>query len=93
MKTECEYGQKFPDESLYKKEPPTLPPHLSYVLLNYPPHDILDPSTLPIPQHVTVNHGYTLVDESSGVKILAVTQRVKSKFVTTTFYKPVEADS
>eukprot|EP01027_Heterolobosea_sp_BB2_P007799 GEZU01011577.1.p1 GENE.GEZU01011577.1~~GEZU01011577.1.p1 ORF type:complete len:232 (+),score=41.85 GEZU01011577.1:526-1221(+) len=74
-----------------KKNPPLLPPHLRYTPLNSPMRKgEHDPSILPVPLHVTLNHIY-FTRESEGVLQLAVTQRYKSKFSTVVLYKPTHS--
>merc|ERR1711879_548029 len=68
---EEEFGQQRPELDEYTKEPPQLPPHLRHIILNKvrlsthaqpvtkhqaPP--VQDSLSLPIPQHVAVNHLY-----------------------------------
>eukprot|EP01117_Protostelium_nocturnum_P019180 TRINITY_DN8246_c0_g1_i1.p1 TRINITY_DN8246_c0_g1~~TRINITY_DN8246_c0_g1_i1.p1 ORF type:complete len:308 (+),score=127.81 TRINITY_DN8246_c0_g1_i1:374-1297(+) len=69
--------------------PPSLPPHLLRALLNTSPPSKLDPSLLPLPHHVMLNHFYSLPRPEDDIVILGVTQRYKTKFVTTVFYKPL----
>jgi 5'-AMP-activated protein kinase regulatory beta subunit len=71
----------------YSKEPPTLPPHLKLSLLNHAPWRN-DPHLLPVPQHVTVNHLYT-APSVEGVMVMGVTNRFRTKFVTTVLYTNV----
>lgn len=78
----------------YSKDPPNIPPHLLRALLNTAPSTD-DPSVLPLPHHVMINHLYSLYASDPKGKqdymILGVTSRYKAKFVTTTFYKPVSS--
>lgn len=46
-----------------------------------------EPSLLPEPQHVMLNHMYAL-SIKDGVMALSATHRYKKKFVTTLLYKP-----
>ncbi|PRP85486.1 5'-AMP-activated protein kinase subunit beta-2 [Planoprotostelium fungivorum] len=69
--------------------PPSLPPHLMRALLNTAPPSKFDPSLLPLPHHVMLNHFYSLPRPDDDIIILGVTQRYKTKFVTTVFYKPL----
>nr|XP_002129192.1 5'-AMP-activated protein kinase subunit beta-1 [Ciona intestinalis] len=74
------------DSSLH---PPTLPPHLlNKVLLNQDIDMSYEPSLLPEPPHVTLNHMYAL-SIKDGVMALSATHRYKKKFVTTLLYKPI----
>ncbi|KAJ3279745.1 hypothetical protein HK104_001184 [Borealophlyctis nickersoniae] len=68
--------------------PPHLPPHLERVLLNSNVISKEDPSVLPVPNHVTLNHLYAC-SIRDGVMALACTTRYKKKYVTTVLYKPV----
>jgi len=69
--------------------PPGLPPHLLRALLNTEPLE-RDPTLLPLPHHVMLNHFYSLPRKEDKMFILGVTQRYKEKFVTTVFYKPLD---
>ncbi|XP_076802194.1 5'-AMP-activated protein kinase subunit beta-1-like [Clavelina lepadiformis] len=74
------------DSSLH---PPSLPPHLlNKVLLNQDIDMSYEPSLLPEPQHVMLNHMYAL-SIKDGVMALSATHRYKKKFVTTLLYKPI----
>jgi hypothetical protein len=73
------------------EEPPTLPPHLfgKRAVLNTTTTE--DPTVLPLPNHVMLNHLYFKQYEDSNmadILILGTTQRYKEKFVTTVFYMP-----
>jgi len=69
--------------------PPALPPHLlNRVLLNQDIEMSYEPSLLPEPQHVMLNHMYAL-SIKDGVMALSATHRYKKKFVTTLLYKPI----
>jgi hypothetical protein len=77
------------DESTIKNSPPSLPPHLLRALLNTaPPTE--DPSTLPLPHHVMLNHLYSLPRRNEKMMIVGITQRYKQKFVTTVLYKALD---
>uniref|UniRef100_H2YE10 5'-AMP-activated protein kinase subunit beta-1 n=1 Tax=Ciona savignyi TaxID=51511 RepID=H2YE10_CIOSA len=70
-------------------QPPALPPHLlNKVLLNQDIDMSYEPSLLPEPQHVMLNHMYAL-SIKDGVMALSATHRYKKKFVTTLLYKPI----
>eukprot|EP01104_Vermistella_antarctica_P014184 TRINITY_DN4422_c0_g1_i1.p1 TRINITY_DN4422_c0_g1~~TRINITY_DN4422_c0_g1_i1.p1 ORF type:complete len:255 (-),score=41.35 TRINITY_DN4422_c0_g1_i1:123-887(-) len=85
-----EYGQEnIKPDDFVTSEPPALPPHLLRALLNTAPLSGEDPSLLPVPHHVMLNHFYS-VKQAEGVRIYGATHRYKSKFVTTVFYKPDE---
>ncbi|XP_026877814.1 5'-AMP-activated protein kinase subunit beta-1b [Electrophorus electricus] len=68
--------------------PPILPPHLLQVLLNKDTGISCDPTLLPEPNHVMLNHLYAL-SIKDGVMVLSATHRYKKKYVTTVLYKPV----
>lgn len=85
------YNQEIPREMLEDPNihPPTLPPHLlNKVLLNQDVDLSCEPSLLPEPQHVMLNHMYAL-SIKDGVMALSATHRYKKKFVTTLLYKPL----
>lgn len=69
--------------------PPMLPPHLLQVILNQDLPEHLEPSILPEPNHVMLNHLYAL-SIKDGVMVLSSTGRYKRKYVTTLLYKPVD---
>lgn len=65
-----------------------LPPHLlQKILLNEQVHASYEPSLLPEPNHVMLNHLYALAIRNQ-VMALSATSRYKKKFVTTLLYKP-----
>ncbi|XP_051509029.1 5'-AMP-activated protein kinase subunit beta-1-like isoform X1 [Myxocyprinus asiaticus] len=70
------------------RSPPILPPHLLQVLLNKDTGISCDPTLLPEPNHVMLNHLYAL-SIKDGVMVLSATHRYKKKYVTTLLYKPV----
>ncbi|EDO33540.1 predicted protein [Nematostella vectensis] len=71
--------------------PPILPPHLLHVILNKDIVDHDDPSLLPEPDYVSLNHLYAL-SIKDGVMTLSATFRYREKFVTTLLYKPIVPD-
>jgi len=75
-----------PDLDDYTKEPPPLPPHLRHIILNKPPQ-LQDTAALPVPQHVALNHLYCTAIKDN-MMVLGITQRFKTKFVTTVYYSP-----
>ncbi|TNM89970.1 5'-AMP-activated protein kinase subunit beta-1b [Takifugu flavidus] len=75
-----------PEDKL--KHPPVLPPHLLQVLLNKDTGISCDPTLLPEPNHVMLNHLYAL-SIKDGVMVLSATHRYKKKYVTTLLYKPI----
>ncbi|XP_065103477.1 5'-AMP-activated protein kinase subunit beta-1b isoform X1 [Paramisgurnus dabryanus] len=70
------------------RTPPILPPHLLQVLLNKDTGVSCDPTLLPEPNHVMLNHLYAL-SIKDGVMVLSATHRYKKKYVTTLLYKPI----
>ena len=79
-----EYKQHIPELEEYTKEPPALPPHLRHIILNKPPPapDLL---SLPVPQHVALNHLYCTAIKDN-IMVLGATQRYRDKYVTIVFY-------
>ncbi|XP_057306944.1 5'-AMP-activated protein kinase subunit beta-2-like isoform X1 [Hydractinia symbiolongicarpus] len=71
--------------------PPSLPPHLLNVILNKDSVDGEDPTLLPVPNHVALNHLYALSIKDS-VMTLSATHRYKRKYVTTILYKPIKVN-
>jgi len=67
--------------------PPILPPHLQQVILNNP-SVTNEPTILPQPNHVMLNHLYAL-SIKDGVMVLSCTHRYRKKYVTTLLYKPI----
>lgn len=91
-----DYGQHIPPKnssSSYHQSngPPILPPHLLQVILNkeIPLH--CEPTLLPEPNHVMLNHLYAL-SIKDGVMVLSATHRYRKKYVTTLLYKPIPSD-
>jgi len=80
------YSHNMPDVDDYTKEPPPLPPHLRHIILNKPPQ-LQDTAALPVPQHVALNHLYCTAIKDN-MMVLGITQRFKTKFVTTVYYSP-----
>jgi 5'-AMP-activated protein kinase regulatory beta subunit len=80
------FSHTMPDEDDYTKEPPPLPPHLRHIILNKPPQ-LQDTAALPVPQHVALNHLYCTAIKDN-MMVLGITQRYKTKFVTTVYYSP-----
>ncbi|CAG8577326.1 10231_t:CDS:2 [Paraglomus brasilianum] len=68
--------------------PPLLPPHLERVILNSSSASKDDNSSLPVPNHVVLNHLYAC-SIRDGVMAVASTTRYRKKYVTTVLYKPV----
>eukprot|EP00565_Helicotheca_tamesis_P006362 CAMPEP_0185728200 /NCGR_PEP_ID=MMETSP1171-20130828/3632_1 /TAXON_ID=374046 /ORGANISM="Helicotheca tamensis, Strain CCMP826" /LENGTH=356 /DNA_ID=CAMNT_0028396879 /DNA_START=61 /DNA_END=1131 /DNA_ORIENTATION=- len=80
------FTHSMPDLDEYTKEPPPLPPHLRHIILNKPPQ-LQDTAALPVPQHVALNHLYCTAIKDN-MMVLGITQRYKTKFVTTVYYSP-----
>uniref|UniRef100_A0A7S0C984 Association with the SNF1 complex (ASC) domain-containing protein n=1 Tax=Proboscia inermis TaxID=420281 RepID=A0A7S0C984_9STRA len=80
------FSHSMPDLDEYTKEPPPLPPHLRHIILNKAPQ-LQDTAALPVPQHVALNHLYCTAIKDN-MMVLGITQRHKTKFVTTVYYSP-----
>ena len=89
---EAEFGQEIPGLSSFESKPgpPILPPHLLQVILNKDTPLSCEPTLLPEPNHVMINHLYAL-SIKDGVMVISSTQRFRRKYVTTLLYKPIEA--
>lgn len=89
---EAEFGQEIPGLSSFESKPgpPILPPHLLQVILNKDTPLSCEPTLLPEPNHVMINHLYAL-SIKDGVMVISSTQRFRKKYVTTLLYKPIEA--
>lgn len=91
------YGQLIPShhnpvivqDGMHASVPPVLPPHLLHVILNKDVVDHNDPSLLPEPNHVSLNHLYAL-SIKDGVMTLSGTHRFREKYVSTLLYKPIK---
>jgi hypothetical protein len=82
------FKQTMPDLDEYTKEPSPLPPHLRHIILNKAP-SLTNTAALPVPQHVALNHLYCTAIKDD-MMVLGVTQRYKTKFVTTVYYSPCD---
>ncbi|KAL5008302.1 hypothetical protein ScPMuIL_013883 [Solemya velum] len=84
-----DYGQVIPTRRPGEKHsgPPILPPHLLQVILNKDTPAHYEPTLLPEPNHVMLNHLYAL-SIKDGVMVLSATHRFRKKYVTTLLYKP-----
>lgn len=82
-----DYAQKIPNFE-ERDEPPMLPPHLKEATLNCEPSVSDDPSDLPVPNHVVLDHLYAQ-SVKDNVLVLGATHRYKRKYVTTVLYKPL----
>lgn len=84
-----EYGQDMPPRRAEKVSgPPFIPPHLLQVILNKDTPAHCEPTLLPEPNHVMLNHLYAL-SIKDGVMVLSATHRFRKKYVTTLLYKPI----
>lgn len=85
-----EYSQEIPQNKPWEKVngPPILPPHLLQVILNKDTPLSCEPTLLPEPNHVMLNHLYAL-SIKDGVMVLSATHRYRKKYVTTLLYKPI----
>lgn len=85
-----EYSQEIPQIKPWEKVsgPPVLPPHLLQVILNKDTPLSCEPTLLPEPNHVMLNHLYAL-SIKDGVMVLSATHRYRKKYVTTLLYKPI----
>uniref|UniRef100_T1J982 5'-AMP-activated protein kinase subunit beta-1 n=1 Tax=Strigamia maritima TaxID=126957 RepID=T1J982_STRMM len=85
-----DYNQEVPDRKPSEKNtgPPILPPHLLQVILNKDVPVSCEPTLLPEPNHVMLNHLYAL-SIKDGVMVLSATHRYRKKYVTTLLYKPI----
>jgi len=88
---EREWGQEIPSVHSFENKagPPILPPHLLQVILNKDTPLSCEPTLLPEPNHVMINHLYAL-SIKDGVMVISSTQRYRKKYVTTLLYKPIE---
>ncbi|XP_066252865.1 5'-AMP-activated protein kinase subunit beta-1 isoform X2 [Euwallacea similis] len=85
-----EFTQEIPVYKPWEKNsgPPILPPHLLQVILNKDTPLSCEPTLLPEPNHVMLNHLYAL-SIKDGVMVLSATHRYRKKYVTTLLYKPI----
>jgi len=85
-----EYAQNIPVYKPWEKAagPPILPPHLLQVILNKDTPLSCEPTLLPEPNHVMLNHLYAL-SIKDGVMVLSATHRYRKKYVTSLLYKPI----
>jgi len=79
------YGFKMLDHTDFTTEPPQLPPHLRHIILNNQDTNLENPSELPEPQTVTLNHLFCTAVKHD-LMVLGTTSRYKKKFVTTVLY-------
>lgn len=89
-----EFGQVVPNFSHEvmmsgrRSNPPILPPQLLQVMLNKDTPLSCEPTLLPLPNHVMLNHMYALSIRDK-VMVMSTTQRFRKKYVTTVLYRPV----
>ena len=86
-----EYAQNIPARFAptgFHSGPPILPPHLLQVILNKEVPEHCEPTLLPEPNHVMLNHLYAL-SIKDGVMVLSSTHRYRKKYVTQLLYKPI----
>jgi len=74
--------------SSFRLQPPLLPPQLLEIILNKDTPLSCEPTLLPTPNHVMVNHMYALSIQD-GVMIMCATKRFRKKYVTSVLYRPV----
>jgi len=74
--------------SHFRPQPPLLPPQLLEIILNKDTPLSCEPSLLPTPNHVMVNHMYALSIQD-GVMIMCATKRFRKKYVTSVLYRPI----
>ena len=85
---ESSYGQAFPAEEDYAKEPMAVPLQLHLTVLGMENSDVDSSSK---PQHVVLNH--VVIEKnlaSKSVVALGLTHRFESKYVTIVLYKPLK---
>lgn len=80
--------QKDTGYNYLRARPPLLPPHLLATVLNQCMPSSCDPTMLLEPNHVILNHLYTL-SIKNGVLVLGSTYRYRRKYITTLLYKPI----
>lgn len=75
---EAEFGQEIPGLNSFESKPgpPILPPHLLQVILNKDTPLSCEPTLLPEPNHVMINHLYAL-SIKDGVMVISSTQRFR----------------
>lgn len=88
--TKDEYCQVIPEYQGWEKirGPPVLPPHLLQVILNKDTPISCEPTLLPEPNHVMLNHMYAL-SIRDGMMVLSTSHRYRKKCVTTLIYRPI----
>lgn len=88
---EEQFSQEIPEYQQSEKirGPPVLPPHLLQVILNKDTPISCEPTLLPEPNHVMLNHMYAL-SIRDGMMVLSTSHRFRKKCVTTLIYRPIE---
>jgi 5'-AMP-activated protein kinase regulatory beta subunit len=86
------YSQYMPSKDaglgFHRVGPPLLPAHLLQTVLNKEVPVHCDPTMVPEPNHVVLNHLFTL-SIKGGVMVLGMTHRYRKKYITTLLYKPI----
>ncbi|KAF7831497.1 SNF1-related protein kinase regulatory subunit beta-1 [Senna tora] len=86
---ESSYGQAFPSEEDFAKEPMAVPSQLHLTVLGMENSDVATTSSKP--QHVVLNHVFIEKNlASQSVVALGLTHRFQSKYVTVVLYKPLK---
>lgn len=81
------YGQPFPVDEDFAKEPLAVPPQLHLTILGMQ-NSTAEPSSMP--QHVVLNHLFIEKGwAAESLVALGLTHRFQSKYVTVVLYKPV----
>lgn len=84
------YGQPFPVDEDFAKEPPAVPPQLHLTVLGMQSSTPEASSNSSKPQHVLLNHLFIEKGWASESLIaLRLTHRFQSKYVTVVLYKPL----
>ncbi|XP_028758078.1 SNF1-related protein kinase regulatory subunit beta-1-like isoform X1 [Neltuma alba] len=85
---EASYGQAFPAEEDFAKEPMAVPQQLHLTVLGMENSDV---GTSSKPQHVVLNHVFIEKNlAAQSVVALGLTHRFQSKYVTVVLYKPLK---
>ncbi|CAA2981879.1 SNF1-related kinase regulatory subunit beta-2 [Olea europaea subsp. europaea] len=88
---DCSYNNSYPGPEDYEKDPPMVPPHLEYTLLNAPSPHMEIPPPLSKPQPGVLDHLYMQNNASNpSVVALGSTTRFHSKYVTVVLYKSTQ---
>ena len=78
------YSRAVPDFDSMNKQPMDVPVHMKTIILNASSTS----NIMPLPSHVTIDHLYCAAVKD-GLMVQGVTQRFRSKFVTTVYYQPI----